>query len=142
MKRLFILSIFLFIGYSYADSLYLYNDTPFQLTAIVQSANGKVLGQTTFQPGDQSNWDSDSSKTQLDINYDATSSYTPYTVIWRCEYGGFFAMCSNVAAGSNVSASECPGPHYCKPKPKKQNSEDEDDTSCNGCRPSEDFFLK
>ena len=121
-----ILFFVLFIFAAFADSIYLYNDSPFELQAIVQAANGKVIGQQSFQPGDQVNWSTDSDKTQLDINYGDHGSYTPYTVIWKCQYGGFFSMCSEVAGGSNVTAMGCQGPHYCKPKPKNQNGNEED----------------
>ncbi|MFA6119613.1 MAG: hypothetical protein WCT85_02600 [Parachlamydiales bacterium] len=123
----------LFLSYSiFADSITLYNDSPFQLTAVVQSADGNVLAENVMAPNQQSVWDTNQISTQLKINYKSSTSYTPFTVIWRCDYQGYYSVCTNIAAGSMVTADSCPGPHYCQPKPKKEEGM-ENKTSCRSC---------
>ncbi len=132
MKNLFFLFMIIIMNPIFADSVTLYNDTPFELTAVVQSANGRVLAQKSMQPGEQSNWDTDQDVTQLDVDYNVQTSYTPYTVIWRCSYQGFYSVCTNVATGAIVTANACNGPRYCRPKPKKGQQGD-DETACLTC---------
>lgn len=129
MKKLIFL--LLPISFIFADSITLFNDSAFELTAVVQSANGKIIAQETFHPGEQSIWDSDQTSTELDITYDSLGSYTPYTVIWRCSYEGYYSVCSNVSPGSMVTANACPGSKFCKKKPEKKDADSQ--TSCNSC---------
>jgi hypothetical protein len=134
MKKVILLISILLIYNIFADSVTLFNDSPFNIIAIIQSANGKVLGQVNLKPNEQSVWSTDYDVTQLDVDYDVSSSYTPYTVIWRCSYEGFYSVCTNVASGANVTANSCQGPRYCQPKPKKKNGEDQEQTSaCIDC---------
>ncbi len=132
MKKIFLL-IFLPITFLFADSVVLYNDSSFELVAIVRAANGKVLAQKTLAPGEQSTWSTDQMTTQLDTEYDSSSSYTPFAVIWQCSYEGIFSVCYNVASGATVVATQCSGEHYCKPKPKS-NGNEKNQTSCNDCK--------
>jgi len=142
MKKLLILFLFP-ISFLFADSVTLYNDSAFELTAIVQAATGKILAQKTFHPGEQSTWDSDQTSTQLETDYDSSGSYTPYTVIWRCSYEGYFSVCSNIASGAMVTANSCPGSKFCKPKPKKEddkNQKQSGKTACRSCKGNEEVF--
>ncbi|MBI5346176.1 MAG: hypothetical protein HZB76_03435 [Chlamydiae bacterium] len=117
-----VLSLMLFwLSLANADSVKLLNDSPYELTAIVQGANGMEIGQQTMQPGEQAEW-VDDKPLQLDVPYDASVSLTPYTVVWKCPYQGIFSICINVSPGSQVAATTCPGMHYCIPKPKKENA--------------------
>ncbi|NGX56545.1 MAG: hypothetical protein K1060chlam5_00788 [Candidatus Anoxychlamydiales bacterium] len=134
MKKYFFLIYLVYLSNISADSVTLFNDSPFDIVAIVQSANGKVLGQENLHPGEQSVWSTDYDVTNLDIDYTSSGSYTPYTVIWRCSYEGFYSVCTNVASGASVTANSCQGPKYCKPKPKKKKGEQNDqETSCYNC---------
>ncbi len=137
MRKLFLGTFFIFWGSLfclYGDSVTLLNDSPFELTATVLAADGTFLGQEVFHPGDQINWDTQHTSTQLDIPMDSSVSVTPYTVVWKCNYKGFYSMCMNVPAGGFVSANNCEGPHYCEPKPKPQKKNgEEEDTSCREC---------
>jgi len=128
---LIILNTFLF-----ADSIKLFNDSPFELTAIVQSADGKIVAQKNFAPEEQAVWSTDQTSTEWTSSFDASSSYTPYTVIWRCSYEGYYSVCAEVAAGAMVTAHSCPGSKYCKPKPKddQKNSQNDKNTSCATCK--------
>jgi len=138
MKKLFILFLFPIISLL-ADSITLFNDSAFELTAIVQSATGSILAQKTFHPGEQGVWDSDQISTQLDVEYNTSGSYTPYTVIWRCSYQGYYSVCSNVSPGAMVTAHSCPGSKYCQPKPKKNDKDQNQNgqTSCGSCKGNE-----
>jgi hypothetical protein len=130
MKKIFVI-FFLNITFLFADSVTLYNDSIFELTAIVRGANGKVLAQQTLAPGEQSGWNTDQKNTELEAQYSTTSSYTPFTIVWQCSYEGIFSVGYNVASGATVVATECSGPHYCKPKPKES---EKNQTSCNSCK--------
>lgn len=122
----------------FADAIKLFNDTPFELTAIIQSATGKVVAQKTFAPEEQSTWSTDQTSTEWTASYDASGSYTPYTVIWRCSYEGYYSVCTEVAAGAMVTANSCPGAKFCRPKPKQdqKNNQNQNNkkTACRACR--------
>lgn len=120
MNRL-IYFIFLIPLYILADGVSLYNDTPFELTATVEAADGTLLGQITIQPGVQQNW-TENQAFALNVPQKPTASVTPYRVIWKCNEGDVFALCSWVSPGSDVRASLCPGQHFCKQKDKKTQS--------------------
>lgn len=141
MRKLLIF-LMLFTLYSYADAVKLFNDTPFELMALVQSADGTIVAQKNFAPEEQSVWSTDQQSTEWTSVYDASSSYTPYTIIWRCSYEGYYSVCQDVAAGAMVRASTCPGAKFCRPKPKKDkkddsqngNTKDNKKTSCRSCK--------
>jgi len=133
MKK-YILFFSITICYLFSDEIKLYNDSPFELIATVQAATGQVLAQKTLAPDEQSIWNSEQKSTDLEIEYRSTGSYTPYTVIWRCSYQGFYSVCVNVASGAMVAANSCPGAKFCQPKPEeKEKNNTEKSTSCNGC---------
>ncbi len=111
------LPVILFAGVD-NGTLLLYNDSPFILTAIVQAADGTYLGQFNVQPGQQKNVTQNLFTTQIKRPGAPEVSLTPYTIIWQCASEGFYGACSYASPGSLVKASDCPGPHYCKPKEK------------------------
>jgi hypothetical protein len=125
--RFFAVAILLVMSSVYADSVRLLNDSPYPLTAIVQAANGDELGQVLFQPGEQADWTNEH-PTQLNIPYNSSTSLSPYIVIWKCVYEGVYSICMGVSPGSQVTANNCAGMHYCQPKPKKQ--QEQASTSC------------
>ncbi|MBI3900999.1 MAG: hypothetical protein HY324_02475 [Chlamydiia bacterium] len=101
-----------------SGSIMLINDSPFILTATIQAADGTYLGQFTIQPGQQQTFTTNLWST--DYRHPATPnvSLTPYIVIWQCPSKGFYSMCSQVSPGSLCTANQCPGPHFCSPKPE------------------------
>lgn len=131
MKKLFLL-LFFPLNFLFAESVTLYNDSAFELVAIVRAANGLVLAQQTLAPGEQSVWGTDQMPTSLDVPMDTIKSYTPFTVVWHCTYEGIFSACYGIASGAMVVATQCDGPHFCN-DPKKS-SEQKNQTACNGCR--------
>ena len=121
--KYYVISIFLLLAnILHCSNIILINDSPFTLTAVIQSQDGTFLGQKVLQPGEQKNQVSNlgSMSTNLSSpNYAYNVGLTPYSVIWKCANGGYYSVCSSVSPGSLVRASACPGGYYCKPKPKK-----------------------
>src|SRR3989344_1097470 len=101
-------------------SIMLINDAPFILTAVIQAADGTFLGQFSIQPGQQKNFTTNLSSTAYVRPGTPNVSLTPYTVIWQCPSEEHYSMCTSVSPGSLCKANECPGNHFCKPKPEKQ----------------------
>ena len=120
IRYIFFFFLSFFLSSAFSSSVTLLNDSPYSLTAIVQSAGGIFLGQEHLQAHEQIHWTKELIPTELKSQYSSPVSTTPFTVIWKCEYGGVYSMCSDVSPGSLVRASICPGDRYCKPKPKKQ----------------------
>jgi hypothetical protein len=98
----------------------LVNDSPFILTATVYTSSGNYLGQIILQPGEQKNYTTNLSSTNLSRPGFPSVSITPYRVVWTCAGGGVYSMCSDGAVGSVVQATACPGEHYCTPKEEQQ----------------------
>ncbi len=101
-------------------SIYLLNDSPFILTAIIEASDGTYLGQFTVQPGQQRNFTTNARPTGYVHPGTPTTSLTPYTVIWQCPSEGFFSMCNGVSPGSLCTATQCPGSHFCSPKKEEK----------------------
>ena len=127
MKKLFVFLCLLNSGFC---GVLLINDSPFMLVAEIQGANGIMLNQVTVAPGEQTNWTQDFSSTPLSVPANASVSMTPYRVLWKCAYGGYYATCVGVSPGSLVRASMCQGVHFCNPK---EDEEDEDKQQCPPC---------
>ena len=98
----------------------LVNDSPFILTATVYTSSGDYLGQVILQPGEQKNYTTNLSSTNLSRPGFPNVSITPYRIVWTCAGGGFYSMCTDGAVGSVIQASLCPGQHYCTPKEEQQ----------------------
>jgi len=128
-----LISIFFFIGTSYAMSLTLYNDSPYELTALIKSAGGKLLGQEILQPREERIWNTELSTSDdysIEENVDQPEkSLTPYMVIWKCPYGGNYSIDVEVQPGAYVNANYGQGAHYCRPKKEKQKAT-EDSPPC------------
>jgi hypothetical protein len=120
MKNLFFFITCFIYSSIYSYSLFLINDSPFELTAIVQSATGDFIGQQFLQPGEQKQWYSEIKKTVIKELYTASGSTTPFTVTWQCAYEGTYSVSQNIAPGSVVKASEGEGSKTCKKKPEKE----------------------
>jgi hypothetical protein len=96
----------------------LMNDSPYILTATVYTHSGDYLGQVTLQPGEQKNFTSNLSSTNLNRPGLPDVSIMPYRIIWSCAGGEVYSMAQDGSAGSFVRASECPGNLFCTPKPE------------------------
>ncbi len=100
-------------------SILLMNDSSFILTASVQAADGTFLGQFSVQPGEQINFTTDLNPTKYVHPGSPSVSLTPYTVIWQCGSEGYYSLCTGVSPGALCKANDCPGSHFCSPKPKQ-----------------------
>lgn len=114
---IYFLPLFCWAG-SDSGSIMLVNDSPFILTAIIQGSEGTFLGQVSIQPGQQTNFTTSLSSTGYKKPGNPNVSLTPYTVIWQCASEGYYSMCTQVSPGALCKANECPGPHFCRPKPQ------------------------
>jgi hypothetical protein len=125
MKILYLCLCFLGFAVKGTASVYLLNDTPFKLRAVVIAANGANMGEKAMNPQEDTYVEDQlggsdpvgQGHPQNFQNY--SSSLTPYTVFWYCNDGTLYSSCQNVAAGATVSANGCEGSKYCKP-PKQQ----------------------
>ena len=124
MKAFFLsLTVFFAAASLFAESLFLINDSPFELTAIVQAADGSFLAQLSLQPGEQSQWTTDVGRTEFEVDDNSSTSLTPFIVTWRCAYEGYYTVCTDIPPGATVSANACDGGKFCKPKEKKEKEE-------------------
>ena len=113
--------LFCFISNAlFAYTLTLINDSPFELTAIVQAATGQHLGQELLQPGEKNKWSTDIENTNVEEIYDSNVSLTPFTVTWKCSYKGYYSISNDVSPGSILRASQGSGSKASTPKPKKE----------------------
>lgn len=94
----------------FAGSVTMLNDSPFQLRAIILSAQGDNLGSVTVMPTHQITWQDSYSGGQ-------TFSNTPYSVIWYCMEGREYGIWTNVGSGALVTATGAEGPRICPVKP-------------------------
>ena len=124
MSKYFSLLITASCLYSSAQaSVFLFNDSPYKLKAVVVAANGSNMGEKVLESQattyfedtlGQSNPTSMEQQAQPPMS---TSQYpiVPYTVYWYCMNGTPFATCSNIAAGALANPSAGVGQKYCKP---------------------------
>ncbi len=108
-------------------SLFMVNDVPFQMKAVVMGANGENLGEMVLSPQESKYFEDELGQSNPNPSHpgppttNSALSITPYTVYWYCMDGTSFSHCEGVAAGALVTPGTCPGSHYCKPpKPKEQ----------------------
>jgi hypothetical protein len=120
MKRYLLYFVFtISCCFSQDATISLLNDSPYFLRVTVQSAGGTYLGGEALQAGEFKQWTTKFKPDQLKVPGTPNSSLTPFTVIWRCEHGGFYSVCNQASPGSLIRANICPGAHYCAPKEKE-----------------------
>lgn len=121
LRAVFLLFLPLFLCAGTNDGgIMLQNDSPFILTATIQASDGTFLGQFSIQPKQQVNFTTNLGYTEYTHPGTPSVSLTPYTVIWQCPSEGFYSMCTSVSPGSLCQATQCPGPHFCSPKPENK----------------------
>ena len=114
MKKISLLLIFLFFAQLYG-TLTIYNDSPYPLSAIIMSADGKMVQTLQISPQHQATWEEPSGS-----NY--TFSQTPYTVTFKCKSGKLFGVYSYANQGAYVTAMQSVGNRYCEPEKNKNES--------------------
>lgn len=117
MIRFWIVGILIFAqGMCFANSINLFNDSPYQLKATIYDANGMMLGEFVLNERDATEWSDD----QNFGTESADASQSPYSVNWFCINGGSYGMCTNVASGSVVTAQSCGGAQECPQEQQEQ----------------------
>ncbi len=104
----------------FCQSVFLYNDSPFKLDAIVVDAQGVTRGEITMDPAQQTNLYLPTPNFQQ-----PQSPTVPYTVIWYCQDQTQYGIWTNATSGSLVTAQGSTGQKICKFK-KKQNGSNTD----------------
>lgn len=117
--RFLLMLIFPMATWAIPGTITLYNDSPYILTATVYTNSGDYLGQSVLQPGEQKNFTTNLSSTNLERPGFPEVSITPYRILWTCAGGGTYSMCTDGSVGSFVRATFCPGTHFCTPKEKE-----------------------
>ena len=108
-----------------AGSVRLFNNSNFDLRAVVRGSDSSYLGEIVVRAQNTSTWTDSYSyaggfrgpNAQIESGY---RSKTPYVVIWYCMDGKDFAVCDTVSTGAVVSSLSCSGPRTCSPPPKKK----------------------
>lgn len=94
-----------------ANSMHLYNDSPFFLNASILGANGSQLDSVPMNPQQRKTW-----VRQNVIN--SPTSLTPFTVVWSCRNGANFGVSYQVSPGGVATPLSSTGTRYCKPERK------------------------
>jgi hypothetical protein len=110
-KKLFFFMLFC-CSSIFCTTIYLHNDSPFTLIAVIKAADGSVIGQTKLEPNEEIFFN-------LEAQNQAKVSSTPYTVVWQCPHGGWYSVCSPASPGSLIRANSGTGQKYCAPEEKK-----------------------
>lgn len=113
----FILPFILAASVCWANSVTLFNDSIYSLKANLYAYDGRLLGQYVLTPRDSAEWNNEYTGMGTP---EYNESETPYTVNWYCLSGTPYSSCSDVAAGSVVTAQSCTGPKECSEQPSKE----------------------
>jgi len=107
-----ITSIFLLcVSCLQAGSLRLENNTSFPLKAVVQGADGSVLGEVSVAPAKVGSW---TDFNDMAIKGKAPArSVTPFTVHWYCSAGDTFSISEQISTGALVRATDGSGKKSC-----------------------------
>ena len=119
MRKLFLLVVCFFFSPLFSHSLFLINDSLFELNALVHAATGDFLGQESLQPGEQKQWNSEMKRTPIKEIYNSKGSTTPFTVTWQCAYEGVYSVSQNISPGQVVKSSQGEGSRTCRKKTDK-----------------------
>ena len=126
MKILLALACFLFMtSYTQAESIRLFNDSVYDLRAVVQGSDGSFLGEMLIRAQNAATWYNTYGPYQSRVPIQQSRSQTPYVVVWYCLSGEQFSICDTVATGGAVEALSCLGPRTCRAR-KKDNTPQEE----------------
>ncbi len=132
MRKLFFFLFFIFTSFSaFGASFLLINDSVWQLTALIEAADGTDLDQVTLTPGEQFRWSTELYNSKVKENQVPSSSLTPFTITWLCPQKGTYSVCSNVGPGATVTASSGAGTYRCTTK--KEMEEQKENLQCPPC---------
>lgn len=112
---------FFVILYLEAESVRLFNNSAYDLRAVVRGADGSFLGEMLIRSQNSTTWYNTYGPYESRVPIQETRSQTPYAVVWYCLSGEQFAVCDTVATGGAVEALSCLGPRTCRAR-KEDNS--------------------
>lgn len=92
-----------------ANSMHLYNDSPFFLNASILSADGAQLDSVPMNPQQRKTW------VRRNV-VNSPTSLTPFTVVWSCRNGANFGVSYQVNAGGVATPLSSTGTRYCRPE--------------------------
>jgi hypothetical protein len=109
-----------------AGSVRLFNNSNFDLRAVVRGSDGSYLGELVVRAQNTGTWTDSYTyaggyrgpNAQIESGY---RSKTPYVVLWYCMDGKDYAVCNTVSTGAVVMALSCPGARICHAPPKDRN---------------------
>ena len=105
-----ILAFFCVQSPCFAESLNLFNDSKYTLRAVINAADGTVLGEYVMNSRDGAQWSTDYMNLGSDL---PSASMVPYVVNWYCMGGATFGVCNDVAPGTLVTALSAGGAQEC-----------------------------
>lgn len=126
LRTLLLTAVFILsVQWIYAGSVRLYNNSNFDLRAVIRGSDGSYLGEVVVRAQNTTSW-TDSyvygggyrgPNAQIESGY---RSKTPYIVIWYCMDGKDYAVCDTVSNSAVVTSLGCSGARICHPPPKKR----------------------
>lgn len=117
MKR-FLASALILAATLEAGTVYLVNDSPYKLRAVVRANDNTFLGEMIINAQNNGQWNDGFNG--LPGSLENVRTQTPYRVLWYCLDGSAFSICSYVATGTSVSATYCDGAKQCRGKTRPE----------------------
>ncbi|MDR2539920.1 MAG: hypothetical protein LBC45_04955 [Chlamydiales bacterium] len=124
MKIMFALAC-LMTSYMQAESIRLFNDSVYDLRAVVRGADGSFLAEMLIRAQNSAIWHNTYGPYQSRVPIQQSRSQTPYVVVWYCLSGEQFSICDTVATGGVVEALSCLGTRTCKTRKKENTLQEE-----------------
>lgn len=126
MKMILALACFLFMHvHMQAESIRLFNNSVYDLRAVVRGSNGSFLGEMLIRAQNSATWYNTYGPYQSRVPIQQNRSQTPYVVVWYCLNGEQFSGCDTVATGAIVEALSCLGPRTCRNRKKDHTLQEE-----------------
>ncbi len=88
----------------FSASLFLINDSKWQLTALIEAADGTKLDTVVLEKGKKIRWNTELYNSKAKVPQVTTYSLTPFTVTWLCPNKGTYSVCTAISSGATVSA--------------------------------------
>lgn len=105
MQKLFVFIFFQFCFFSlFSASLFLINDSKWQLAALIEAADGTKLDELVLEAGERVRWSTELYNSKAKVPQVANYSLTPFTVTWLCPSRGTYSVCTDIASGATVTA--------------------------------------
>jgi hypothetical protein len=105
-----------------AESVRLFNDSAYDLRAVIRGADNSFLGEMIIRSQNSTTWYNTYGPYESRTPVQKIRSQTPYKVVWYCLNGEQFSMCDTVATGGVAVALSCLGPRTCRSKERPNES--------------------